>query len=357
MTAPGETLSTAMNTSSPTLSREFLPLKARKRLLPRYIREEDSGFRWAILLLSLTTHALFLWWLYGPTSQPTPDQQMAGGDVDLVWEDDAPRAAGASLPPPPELVEAGDVSAPEVEPEVPIPWPEKAEEDVLRDKMRVASEKIRDEKKTLSQSSRFISHSEAQKYADRPDAVKLSTIPDGGSGLAQSILMSGRSEKYGKKMRGGGSGADAKGSSVCHTPQGYYPPDARRRGSQGAVVVALEIAGDGEIRNPEVAVSSGDPVLDDAASAFFGAIVCQPTSDHKSIFAMMKMTYVLLSHGRVSMAMTPASSGGQAQMHLSPATTLSRHQSESRPALPPQAVSDPFSGNSAGNAETSDPFN
>ncbi|MFM1872663.1 MAG: hypothetical protein RL398_2085 [Planctomycetota bacterium] len=49
----------------------------------------------------------------------------------------------------------------------------------------------------------------------------------------------------------------------CPAPD--YPPEARRRGIAGTVVVAFEVAADGSVLAVEVVVGSGSPALDRAA--------------------------------------------------------------------------------------------
>jgi TonB family protein len=52
----------------------------------------------------------------------------------------------------------------------------------------------------------------------------------------------------------------------------YYPTDAKRRGWQGTVVLAILVDVDGSVYQPTVLVSSGHRVLDQAALEFWGKV-------------------------------------------------------------------------------------
>jgi protein TonB len=52
-----------------------------------------------------------------------------------------------------------------------------------------------------------------------------------------------------------------------HTPAPRYPTAARQQGLEGVVVLSVLVRHDGRVEDARVAISSGAPVLDDAALA------------------------------------------------------------------------------------------
>jgi protein TonB len=63
-----------------------------------------------------------------------------------------------------------------------------------------------------------------------------------------------------------------------HAPPPRYPVAAREQGLQGVVVLSVLIRHDGRVEQARVAISSGAPVLDDAALAAVRTWLFEPAT-------------------------------------------------------------------------------